>query len=111
MRKLLFLLLPLFCLAQDLKLDHSYINEADFQVGYTITIKFNTIQVTENADPNLYMFDYEYNNKLLQKITHRFKVTDNEENTNAQVSLTHWDGFKFSILDTCLLYTSPSPRD
>ena len=100
MRKLLFLLLPLFCLAQDLKLDHSYINEADFQVGDTITIKFNTIQVTEGADPNLYMFDYEYNNKLLQKITHRFKVTDNEENTNAQVSLTHWDGFKFSILDT-----------
>ena len=27
-------------------------------------------------------------------------ISDNEENTNAQVSLTHWDGFKFSILDT-----------
>ena len=68
MRKLLFLLLPLFCLSQDLKLDHSYINEADFEVGDTITIKFNTIQVTENVNPNLYIFDYEYNNKLLQKI-------------------------------------------
>ena len=65
MKKLLFLLLPLFCLAQDLKLDHSYTNAADFEVGDTITIKFNTIQVTEGAAPNLYMFDYEYNNKLL----------------------------------------------
>jgi len=100
MRKLLFLLLPLFCLAQDLKLDHSYINEADFQVGDTITIKFNTIQITENVVPNLYVFDYEYNNKLLQKITHRFKVTDNESNTNAQVSLNHWDGYKYKVLNT-----------
>ena len=100
MKKLLFLLLPLFCLAQDLKLDHSYTNTEDFKVGDTITIKFNTIQVTEGADPNLYMFDYEYNNKLLQKITHRFKVTDNEANTSAQTSLTHWDGYKFKILST-----------
>ena len=98
MRKLLFLLLPLFCLAQDLKLDHSYTNAEDFAVGDTITIKFNTIQVTNNVDPNLYIFDYEYNNKLLQKITHRFKVTDNSANTNAQTSLTHWDGYKYKVL-------------
>ena len=100
MRKLLFLLLPLFCLAQDLKLDHSYIDSPDFEVGDTITIKFNTIQITENVAPNLYVFDYEYNNKLLQKITHRFKVTDNESNTNAQVSLNHWDGYKYKVLST-----------
>jgi hypothetical protein len=100
MRKLLFLLLPLFCLAQDLKLDHSYIDSPDFEVGDTITIKFNTIQITENVAPNLYVFDYEYNNKLLQKITHRFKVTDNESNTNAQVSLNHWDGYKYKVLNT-----------
>ena len=100
MRKLLFLLLPLFCLSQDLKLDHSYTNAEDFAVGDTITIKFNTIQVTENVDPNLYIFDYEYNNKLLQKIAHRFKVTDNSANTNAQTSLTHWDGYKYKVLST-----------
>jgi len=100
MKKLIFLLFPLLCISQDLKLDHSYINSSDFQVGDTITIKFNTIQVTEGADPNLYMFDYEYNNKLLQKITHRFKVADNEANTNVQTSLTHWDGYKFKILST-----------
>ena len=100
MKKLLFLLLPLFCLAQDLKLDHSYTNAEDFAVGDTITIKFNTIQVTNNVDPNLYIFDYEYNNKLLQKITHRFKVTDNSANTNAQTSLTHWDGYKYKVLST-----------
>ncbi len=98
MRKLLFLLLPLFCLSQALKLDHSYINSPDFKVGDTITIKFNTIQVTENVNPNLYIFDYEYNNKLLQKIEHRFKVTDNSANTNAQTSLTHWDGYKYKVL-------------
>jgi len=100
MKKLLFLLLPLFCLAQDLKLDHSYTNAEDFAVGDTITIKFNTIQVTNNVDPNLYIFDYEYNNKLLQKIVHRFKVTDNSANTNAQTSLTHWDGYKYKVLST-----------
>ena len=100
MRKLLFLLLPLFCLSQDLKLDHSYIDSPDFEVGDTITIKFNTIQVTENVAPNLYIFDYEYNNKLLQKIEHRFKVTDNSANTNAQTSLTHWDGYKYKVLST-----------
>ena len=100
MKKLLFLLLPLFCLAQDLKLDHSYIDSPDFEVGDTITIKFNTIQVTENVAPNLYIFDYEYNNKLLQKIEHRFKVTDNSVNTNAQTSLTHWDGYKYKVLST-----------
>ena len=96
MRKLLFLLLPLFCLSQDLKLDHSYIDSPDFEVGDTITIKFNTIQVTENVNPNLYIFDYEYNNKLLEKIEHRWKVTGNESNTNAQVSLNHWDGYSFN---------------
>ena len=100
MRKLLFLLLPLFCLSQDLKLDHSYIDSPDFEVGDTITIKFNTIQVTADVAPNLYIFDYEYNNKLLQKIEHRFKVTDNSANTNAQTSLTHWDGYKYKVLST-----------
>jgi len=99
MKKLLLLLLPFICLSQDLKLDHSYTNSPDFQVGDTITIKFNTIQVTENVNPNLYVFDYEYNNKLLQKIEHRWKVTDNETNTNAQVSLNHWDGYKFNFSD------------
>jgi hypothetical protein len=48
----------------------------------------------------LYIFDYEYNNKLLQKIAHRFKVTDNSANTNAQTSLTHWDGYKYKVLST-----------
>ena len=96
----LILLLPFLCWSQDLKLDHSYINEANFQVGDTITVKFNTLQETDSVNPNLYMFDYEYNNKLLQKVVHRWKVTDNEENTEAQVSLNHWDGFKFSVLDT-----------
>ena len=51
MKKLLFLLFPLVAIGQDLYLDHSYINEPVFQVGDTITIKFNT--VADNNPPNI----------------------------------------------------------
>lgn len=96
MKKLFFFLFPFFIYAQDLKLDHSYINSPNFNVGDTITIKFNTLD-NNSSTANLYMFDYEYNNKLLQKVTHRFKVTGNQTNTNAQTSVSHWDGWKFNI--------------
>lgn len=43
MKKLLVFLLPFVAFGQDLYLDHSYINEPVFQVGDTLTIKFNTI--------------------------------------------------------------------
>ena len=93
MRKLLFLLLlPVTLLGQDLKLDHSYISGAPFAVGDTITVKFNTLS---DADKGVYfmMFDYQYNNKLLQKIDHTFKLPDNQ---SASKNLTHWDGYSFN---------------
>jgi len=100
MKKFLFLLfLPLTLLSQDLKLDHSYISGAPFEVGDTVTIKFNTLD-ENSSTPYLIMFDYQYNNKLLEKIDHTFKVNSNNTNTSAQTTLYHWDGYKFKILST-----------
>lgn len=103
MRKLLYIifLFPFLSMGQDIKLDHSYIGGAPFEVGDTVTIKFNTLDNSNgSASPTLLMFDYQYNNKLLEKIDHTFKVNSNGTNTNAQTTLYHWDGYKFSILNT-----------
>ena len=96
MRKfLLLLLLPLIALGQDLKLDHSYISNAPFEVGEEIIIKFNTLS---DDDKGVYfmMFDYQYNNKLLEKVSHSWKLPDN---STASKSLNHWDGYKFNVKD------------
>lgn len=92
MKKLLFLLFPLVAIGQDLYLDHSYINEPVFQVGDTITIKFNTID-NNGTSPRLIQFDFEYNNKVLQKITQRFTI----QSTTAQKNFNHWDGYKMNL--------------
>ena len=93
MRKLLFLLLlPVTLLGQDLTLDHSYIEGAPFAVGDTITVKFNTLS-DDNKAVYFMMFDYQYNNKLLQKIDHTFKLPDNQ---SASKNLNHWDGYSFN---------------
>ena len=89
MKKLLLLLLPLLSFAQNTYLDHSVVNGTQFAVGDTLTIKFN-INYEVDAG-NLLIFDYEYNNKLLQKIDHQFSVS-----TDYQTSLTHWDGYSFN---------------
>lgn len=96
MRKfLLLLLLPLLTFGQDLKLDHSYISNAPFEVGEEIIIKFNTLS---DDDKGVYfmMFDYQYNNKLLEKVSHSWKLPDNQ---SASKSLNHWDGYKFNVKD------------
>ena len=103
MRKLLYIifLFPFLSLSQDIKLDHSYIESAPFKVGDEVTIKFNIVDNSNGeAAPTLLMFDYQYNNKLLEKVSHTFKVSSNGTNTNAQTTLRHWDGYKFSILNT-----------
>jgi len=93
MRKLLFLLLlPVTLLGQDLTLDHSYIEGAPFAVGDTITVKFNTLS-DDNKAVYFMMFDYQYNNKLLQKIDHTFKLPNNQ---SASKNLNHWDGYSFN---------------
>lgn len=89
MKKLLLLLLPFIGFAQDIYLDHSYINANPIIVGDTLSIKFNTLD-NNNTSFNFLQFDYQYNNKLLQKIDHTF-YTD-----GVQTSLNHWDGYKFN---------------
>jgi len=47
---LLFLFLPLLTFGQDILLDHSYIDPAGFEVGQTITVKFNIKQFDSTAE-------------------------------------------------------------
>ena len=86
---MLLILVTSISFGQDLKLDHSYIDSAPFSVGDTITIKFNTLDVNSSV-PTLVQFDYQYNNKLLEKIDHTFKLPSNP---SAMTSLNHWDGY------------------
>ena len=107
MRKLLLLLLiPMLTVGQDLKLDHSYTDTAPFIVGDTITVKFNTLSDSD-ADVYFMLFDYQYNNKLLQKIDHTFKLPDN---SSANKNLSHWDGYSFNVL-TQFAGVAQSPAD
>jgi len=105
MKKLLTLLAVLIVsttYGQDMVLDHSYTTAGPFQVGQIITIKFNTIAGTGTPapTPTLLQFDYQYNNKLLEKVEHTFKVNSNGNNTNAQTSLNSWAGYKFTPATT-----------
>lgn len=97
MKKLLTLLflLPVMVFGQDAFLDHSYTNPAGFKVGDTITVKFNPI--LNQTTPTLIQFDYQYNTKLLQRVSHSFKVNSNGSNTNAQTSLNSWTGYGFKF--------------
>ena len=92
MKRLIALVFPFFAFGQDLFLDHSYINEAVFRVGDTITIKFNTID-NNATSPRLINFDFEYNNKILQKVSQVFTV----ESQTAQKNFNHWDGYKMNV--------------
>ena len=98
MKKLLFLLtlMPLLILGQNLKLDHSYIEESPFAVGDTITVKFNTLS-DNNSEVYFMIFDYQYNNKLLEKIDHSFILPNN---SSASRDLSGWDGYSFNIVET-----------
>lgn len=89
MKKLLFLLLPFMSFAQDIYLDHSYINANPITIGDTLSIKFNTLD-NNNTSYNFLQLDYQYNNKLLQKIDHTFYAD------GVQTSLNHWDGWSFN---------------
>jgi len=89
MKKLLLLLLSAISYGQDMYLDHSFTNALPIKVGDTLSIKFNTID-NNNSTYQFLQFDYQYNNKLLQKVDHTF-YTD-----GPQTSLNHWDGYSFN---------------
>ena len=96
-RFILFLLLPFISLAQDMKLDHSYINPAGFVVGDVITVKFNTLDWNNsNSTPSLVQYDFQYNNKLLELVDYTWKVKTNGTNSTAQTAWNEWVGYSFS---------------
>lgn len=62
----LLLISPFFTVGQDILLDHSYTDAADFQVGQQITIKFNMLYQSDTLNPSYVFIDFQFNNKLLQ---------------------------------------------
>ena len=95
MKKLLTLLLIIstsISFGQDLVLNHSFVESTPHSVGDIITIKFNTLDVA-NSTPTFVQFDYQYNNKLLEKISHTFILSNNP---SALTALNHWDGYSWN---------------
>ena len=92
---LLFLLIPFFGLAQDAYLSHSYIDPHPIAIGDTISVKFEGILM--QATPDYIMFDFQWNNKLLEYVSHTFNP-DNAAgwDTNNQTSFNKWNGYKFN---------------
>ena len=97
MKKLLFLLiLPFIAFSQQGYLSHSYIDgDANgFQVGQEITFKFEGIQGT-GMTPDRVHFDFEWNNKLLEYVSHEFDPSS-QLPSDAQKSWNAWTGYKFN---------------
>ena len=89
MKKLiLFLFLPLLTFGQDILLDHSYIDPEGFEVGQTITVKFNMLFENQEASPTYTYVDYEFNNKLLDLTGATFYGAD-------QTWYFEYTGYKF----------------
>ena len=101
MKKLLFLLLlPFGLLAQQGYLSHSYIDgdSNGFVVGQEITVKFEGIQGT-GMTPDRVHFDFEWNNKLLEYVSHTFNPTSGLP-SDAQTSWNMWNGYRFNPINT-----------
>lgn len=98
MKKLLLLLLiPVATFSQTATLSHSYIDPDTngFAVGDTITVKFEGI--LNSSTPDFVMFDFEYNNKLLEIIDTDIDP-DSELPANTQSNSYHWVGYKFNSI-------------
>jgi hypothetical protein len=94
MKKLLFLLL--LVLSTNLgfsqsQFDFSRTNEVT-QVGDTLIVKFQYFKGDKSA-ATLTQFDFQYNNKLLNYISHEWQVVSN----SAQKARNSWNGYKFNI--------------
>ena len=101
MKKILLLFVSVLCTLNvfgqtDAKLDYSAVNTVT-KVGDTLIVK---LQYFEGKDanntaiePTLYQFDFQYNNKLLNKIS----TTWQPSSTSAQKAINSWNGYKFNI--------------
>ena len=104
MKKILLLLVSVLCTINvfgqtDSKLDYSKVNTVT-QVGDTLIVKLQYFEGKDANDvataPTLYQFDFQYNNKLLNKIS----ATWQPSSTSAQKAINSWNGYKFAIHDT-----------
>jgi hypothetical protein len=94
MKKILILLLSVFCTISSFgqsQLDFSRTNEVT-QVGDTLIVKFQYFKGDKPA-ATLTQFDFQYNNKLLNYLSHEWQVTS----TSAQKARNSWNGYKFNI--------------
>ena len=100
MKKILLLFVSVLCTLNvfgqtDAKLDYSAVNTVT-KVGDTLEVKFNYFKAKDangaDIDASLYQFDFQYNNKLLNKISSTWQPTS----TSAQKALNSWNGYKFT---------------
>jgi hypothetical protein len=99
MKKILLLFVSVLCTLNvfgqtDAKLDYSAVNTVT-KVGDTLEVKFQYFKAKDvngaDIDASLYQFDFQYNNKLLNKISSTWQPTS----TSAQKALNSWNGYKF----------------
>jgi len=104
MKKILTLLVSVLCTISvfgqtDSKLNYSPVNTVT-KVGDTLVVKLQYFEGTDANNtataPTLYQFDFQYNNKLLNKIN----TTWQPSSTSAQKAINSWNGYKFTIDDT-----------
>jgi hypothetical protein len=100
MKKILLLFVSVLCTLNvfgqtDAKLDYSSVNSVT-KVGDTLEVKFNYFKAKDangaDIDASLYQFDFQYNNKLLNKISSTWQPTS----TSAQKAINSWNGYKFN---------------
>jgi hypothetical protein len=101
MKKILLLFVSVLCTLNvfgqtDAKLDYSAVNTVT-KVGDTLIVKLQYFEGSDASntaiEPTLYQFDFQYNNKLLNKIS----TTWQPPSTSAQKAINSWNGYKFSI--------------
>lgn len=97
MKKFLtFLVSVLFTLSsfgQDFKIGMNY--GADANVGEEIELKFEIFPAAgQEVTATFLMFDVNWNNKLIQYVSHQIDPFNKLE--NPQTNRTHWDGYKFN---------------
>ena len=100
MKKILLLLVSVFFTIStygqtNATIDYSQVNTVT-KVGDTLTVKFNYGKAKDangaDIDATLYQFDFQYNSKLLNKIS----TTWQPSSTSAQKAINSWNGYKFS---------------
>ena len=100
MKKILLLFVSVLCTLNvfgqtDAKLDYSAVNTVT-KVGDTLEVKFQYFKAKDangaDIDASLYQFDFQYNSKLLNKISSTWQPTS----TSAQKALNSWNGYKYN---------------